>query len=105
MGLIAEIARSVGVGVHQSGPTELVSGADLIKLLGAVRSRGMSVLGLEGFRIVGGRLVPEMNAIADFSTISGSADSEETVAEALRFISRVGEPDLLYDVTFGEDGE
>lgn len=43
-----------------------------------------------------------MDAIADFSSISSSADSEQTVAEALRFASSVGESNLLYDVTLDE---
>lgn len=101
MGLVKEIAESVSANVYHSGPTELISGADLVRFLGAVRSRGVCVLGLEGFRLVDGHLVPDMDAIADFSSVEDSAES--TVAEALRFLSNVGEPELLYDVTLGED--
>lgn len=105
MGLIAEIANSVGVRVRLSGQTELVAAADLVAFLEAVRSRELCVLGLEGFRVVEGSLVPEMDAIADFSTLSSSAASEHSVAEALQFLSAVGAPDLYYDVTLREDSE
>jgi hypothetical protein len=104
MGLISDIARSAGIAVYQSGPTELVSSVDLAKFLDTVRSRGICVSGLEGFRIVGDRLVPDMDAIADFSSIATSGDCEGTVAEALRFLSDVGEPELLFEVMLNEAG-
>jgi hypothetical protein len=103
MGLIAEIAISVGIGVHVSGQAELVGSADLAKFLQGVRTRRLRVLGLEGFRIVGSSLVPNMDAIADFSSIAQSASSEDTVDEALRFLSEVKGSDLLYEVTLTED--
>jgi hypothetical protein len=103
MGLIAEIAYSVGIGVRHSCQTELVAAAELVRFLEAVRARDLRVLGLEGFRIVGSSLVPDMDAIADFSSIGGSATNAETVDEALLFISNVGEPDLFFEVTFGEE--
>ncbi len=103
MGLIAEIAYSVGIGVRHSGQTELVAAADLVRFLEAARARDLRVLGLEGFRIVGSSLVPDMDAIADFSSIGGSATSAETVDEALQFLLNVGEPALFYEVTFGEE--
>ena len=105
MGLIAEIASSVGVGVHHSGQTELVAATDLVRFLEAVRARDLRVLGLEGFRVVGSSLVPDMDAIADFSLITGSATSEDTVDEALRFLSDMQAPDLYYEVIFGLGSE
>ncbi len=102
MGLVAQIAASVDINVHQSSHTELIAAADIVRFLEAVRSRDISVLGLEGFHMVEGRLVPDMDAIADFSSFSGGVSSEEVVAEALRFLASVRGLDLLYDVTLDE---
>lgn len=102
MGLVAQIASSVGISVRHSGQAELVAAADAVRFLEEVLSRDLCVLGLEGFRVVGDRLVPDMDAIADFSSIAGGESSRETVVEALRFLSNVRESDLFFDVTLGE---
>lgn len=102
MGLIAEVAYPVGIGVRHSGQMELVAAADLVRFLEAVRARDLRVLGLEGFRIIGSSLVPDMDAIADFSSIGRSATNAETVDEALQFLSNVEEPDLFYEITLLE---
>jgi hypothetical protein len=102
LGLTAEIGSSAGVVVHRVGQTELVAAADLACFLHAVRDSNLHVLGLEGFRIDGGNLVPDMDAIADFSSMAGSAPSVDTVAEALRFISEVAGPKLYFELTFDE---
>ncbi len=60
-------------------------------------------MGLEAFRIVGSRLLPDVNAIADFSSISNAAELEETVAEALRFARTHADPDLFHEVTLAGD--
>lgn len=102
MGLVAEVASSIGVSVHRSGQMELVAATDLPTFLRGVRARSLRVLGLEGFRIVGSSLVPDMDSIVDFSSIPRSASSEHTVDEALRFLSKVEGPDLFYAVTLRE---
>ena len=103
MGLVERISTSVGIGVYRSGQMELVAAPDVVRFLTAVSSRGLRVLGLEGFRIVGDRLIPDMDLVADFSSISGSAASEESVAEALRFLSNVGGSGQFYDVILDDD--
>jgi hypothetical protein len=102
LGLTAEIGSSAGVVVHRVGQTELVAAADLACFLRAVRARNLRVLGLEGFRIDGDSLVPDMDAIADFSSMAASAPSVDTVAEALLFLSEVGERKLHYELTLDE---
>jgi len=102
MGLTSEIASSVGIRVYRNGPMELVASADLGRFLEEVRTRGLRVLGLEGFRIVGSSLVPEMDAIADLSAIPCSAASEDTVDEALQFLCDVASLNLFYEVSFAD---
>ena len=102
MGMISEIASSVGIGVRHSGQMELVAASDLARFLEAARARNARILGLEGFRFIGNGIVPDMNAIADFSSIVDSAANVETVDEALQFLSHVNERGLFYEVTFCE---
>jgi hypothetical protein len=103
MGLIAEIAASVGITVRRSGQMELVATCDLAHFLEAARTHNARILGLEGFRIVDTSIVPDMNAIADFSSIADSSTNAETIHEALQFLSNVNGPDLLYEVTLREE--
>lgn len=99
MGLVADVAQSVAVTVHRSGSMELSAFGGLVTFLGAARSLGICVLGLEGFRVSDGHVVPVMDAIADLSSLDRSAGCDGTIAEALRFLSSLGETDLLFDVS------
>jgi hypothetical protein len=83
----------------------IIAAADLARFLETARARELRVVGLEGFRIVGSSIVPDMYAIADFSSIAGMASSADTVDEALHFVAEVERSDLLYEVTFVENPE
>jgi hypothetical protein len=103
VGLIAEIAFSLGIDVRYSGSTELVGASDIVRCLEALRGRNVRILGLEGFRISGSHVVPEMNAIADFSVMNDRGTALSSVDEAVRFVSEFGDPDLFYEVILPED--
>ena len=103
MGLIAELASSVGISIRQCGQMELIAASDLVQILEAARKHNARVLGLEGFHIVGNSIVPDMDAIADFSSMIDSTTNVETVDQALHFLSNVKEADLFYEVTFREE--
>ena len=66
--------------------------------LGWVNFRALPtlVLGIEGFYVDGDKIYPAMEAIADFSQLT---NSEETILEARAFLTAVGHPGLLLDVT------
>lgn len=102
MGLIQKIASSAGVKIYLNGQTELVAAEDLVKFLEEARARYLHVVGLEGFRIADNSLTPDMDAIADFSSIVESATSENTIDEALMFLSVINQPELYYEVRFIE---
>jgi hypothetical protein len=82
---------------------DLIAAADLVRFLEGARARELRVAGLEGFCVVGSSIVPDMDAIADFSSIAGTAASAATVDEALHFIAEAERADLFYEVTFVEN--
>lgn len=103
MGLVAKIARDAGISVRHTASMELISAKDLAAFLEAARTRQAYIVGLEGFRSAEGQIIPDMDAIADFTALADAPDgAERTIAEALRFLSEVKSPDLFYDVIVRE---
>lgn len=98
MGLTAQLAAVTGVAVKEVGSLELVAWSDADAFLKVVRDRNIVILGIEGFRIEGSKVVPYMNAIADFSGLPSDEDlSATTVLEASRFLRVVSQPNMYFD--------
>jgi hypothetical protein len=96
MGQVAsEIARQASVRPHVVGRAELIARDDVPRFLDACeRAKGV-VVGIEGFRIMGDRIEPDMSSIADFSELT---DSARSIVEARRFVES-SNPDLAFDFT------
>ncbi len=100
MGLMALVAQASGVALERVGSLELVAFDDAETFLEASAKEGLVVLGVEGFRIVAGQAVPDMESIADFSTCSSVHENECFLEEARRFIRKVGQPDMFFEFVF-----
>lgn len=67
MGLISEIAKAAKIPVDEDSSMELISAEHVFLFLETIRKlQKYRVVGLEGFRMRGNQLIPEMDAIADF---------------------------------------
>lgn len=102
MGFTTRVASGLGLTVVQRGSLDLVSAADARRLLLVCEAQDVAVLGLEGFRIDGNAIVPEMDAIADYSSsFRGSPDrARETIASARRFLDAMTDSTLLFELVY-----
>ncbi|MDP8910202.1 MAG: hypothetical protein M3N47_14050 [Chloroflexota bacterium] len=100
MGLTTELASSVGIPVRRAGSLELITWFDAAAFLDECSKAGVRVLGVEGFRLPGGKTLPDMSAIADLSDV---ADPAESVAEARKLVAEIGAPDLLLEFTLSRE--
>lgn len=94
------IARSAGIDLIE--PAALIRSADMARLLSELRSRHAIILGLEGFELRDGTLVPRMDLIADFSSLSGLPAGERSassIRETEGFLAQEGLGHLVFDVT------
>lgn len=101
MGQVAtELARRASVPLMTVGRAELITRDDAGRFLEACQKEGALIVGIEGFRIIGDRVEPDISSIADFS---GLDDPVRSVTEARRFIES-SKPDLAFDfsVRLGE---
>lgn len=107
MGFTTRVASGLGLKVVQRGSLDLVSAADARRLLLVCEEEEVPVLGLEGFRVEGTAIVPEMAAIADYSSsFRGSADrARETIASACRFLDSMTDSTLLFELVYAIDDE
>ena len=96
MGLTAELATSAGISFRRSGGLELIGSADADAFLDECAKAGARVLGIEGFRLGGGKTRPDMSAIAD---LSGIEDPGASVDEARAAVAEIGQPGLLFEFT------
>lgn len=96
MGLIEEVADRAGIQLTERGSLVLVSAGDAMRLLDACESAGLRILGIEGFQVKENSLVPDMDAIADFSS---TASAFSSILEARRFVNVVSSRELVLDFT------
>lgn len=94
--LIDDLALRAGVHVLERGGLRLVSYADLLTLLNTCRLAGVRVLGIEGFRVAGAVVAPDMEVILDLTDVF---DPPGSVTEAERFLEKVADRELMFDVT------
>ncbi len=107
MGFTTRVASGLGLKVVQRSSLELVSAPDARRILLVCEEEKIAVFGLEGFRIEGGATVPEMDAIADFSSsfVATPNPFRETIAAARRFLDAMSDPTLLFDLVYAIDDE
>jgi len=102
MDVITELAQATGVELRRSGPMKLVACADAEDFINAIQRRDLFILGIEGFRFEGEFIAPDMGAIADFSgPTSGPYVVADCAADAIRFIRKVGTPDMFFEFWLG----
>ena len=82
------------------GETPLFNLIDGYKLLVFCDEHDVAVLGIEGFKIVGDKRVPDMDCIADFSTLAMTAGElfpAESRKSAKYFLDSISAPDTLFE--------
>lgn len=94
MGLTKELGRLAGVTVARFGGLMLVESGEAEKLLDFLEGYDVLILGIEGFFVIDQVIVPDMNAIADFSSLRSPSES---VREARMFVKAVAKRDLFLD--------
>lgn len=99
MGLVEEIADQIGIPLTRRGSLILVSADNALKLLDGCESVGLRILGVEGFQVRESSIVPDMDAIADFSNLDSAIAS---IREARRLIHIVRPHELVFDFTVAE---
>lgn len=100
MGLTAALAKAAGLPLLYRGGMCLLSADDALALLDTSAGARVRVLGVEGFRVLGNEVRPDMDAIADFS---GVASHHQTVLEARRFLNMFAESDLKFELVLEPD--
>jgi hypothetical protein len=100
VGLTSRIAQSVDVDVVLHGSMELVSHRQIARFLDGCDVHDVHILGMEGFRVDGNSVQPDMNAILD---CSGVAEPDKSRAGARRFIERMAANELAYEFVFREE--
>jgi hypothetical protein len=98
--VIREVAGRAGVRVIDAGRQELIAAADAPAFVDSCVAEGCRILGVEGFHVVNGGVEPQMDAIADFSTLSDLTDSAR---EAREFLASLGDAGLAFAFTLGEE--
>jgi len=96
MGLAKQIADKYGVEILERPNSELVASKNFTSFLAACKEEGAVIIGIEGFRLEGKTIIPEMGAIADFSDLRSS---EASASEATRFFLEVNDDSLFYNFT------
>lgn len=87
------------------GEIALFDSVDGLKVLDVCEQLNVSVLGIEGFRIVENHRVPDMNFIADFSVLIGVAQDRFPAASresARNFINTISDEGVLLEFVLVE---
>ncbi len=93
--LIEEMAFKAGVEVRTRGNKRLIKSADIPALLDAADEAEVVLIRIEGFTIEGSATRPDMNAIADFSTVKTSLES---IRASKIFFKEVNRPELWFEI-------
>ena len=98
MGTASDVARSAGIDLVVQGGSEYIRSVDVEQFLEALRERGIGVLGFEGFRLSKDATMPDMDAIADLSSLElGPHFVELSIDYALSFVREIGNPELYFE--------
>lgn len=93
MGLEADAARLAGVRTVDRGFATLVESTDALRIVDVCHDQEFTILGIDGFLLRGSSVVPDMDAIADFS----GASWQQSMVLAKQFISATKRPGLWYE--------
>ena len=99
MELTEQVARRAGVLVTARCALRLISLEHSSAFLDGCASERIRVLGIEGFTIDGASIVPDSDAIADFSSLGGTYSVEESIDDARRFLRKAGRRGMLFEFT------
>lgn len=102
MGRVADLAATVGVVPVLQGSLVLLSASDAVQVIEAAGTRGVRVLGMEGFRVVGQRVEPDMDSILDLSEV---VDEAASVTEATAFLLAQPHEGLMFDLALDDPEE
>jgi hypothetical protein len=85
------------------GNADLFSSNDAVEMLDRCEKRGVTVLGIEGFRIENNRRIPDPTAIADYSALAQAPDrSRASIDAARKFVASFRQSDLLFEFELQE---
>ena len=73
---------------------ELISHRNVARFLDGCDAYGVHIVGVEGFRVLGAMIQPDMNAILDCSSAS---EAHATRVAARRFIDAMAGAELAYE--------
>lgn len=99
MGQVSDIASRAGIKIRSIGGLELIATNDMEKFLAACKREQCYILGIEGFYCENGTVMPDMEAIADFGSISKSDLAAQSVSDAENFFQMVKNRNLMFDVS------
>lgn len=99
--LIEKVAGDLGVYVRAHGALRLIGLRDTGRIVEACRSKGLLILGIEAFRLFDGKVIPDVDFIADYSELSSKEWKiafQEAANSAEDFFSRAkNRADLWFD--------
>ena len=79
--LIEQLASDLGITVRPQGGLRLIRSQDCEEIVQACKSNALLILGIEAFILTDGKVVPEMELIADYSELA-SKDWDAACFEA-----------------------
>jgi hypothetical protein len=101
MGLVDRISKLAGISVVQRGSVTLVESEAAEFIIYFCERENIPILGVDGFRMSDRNLIPDMSAIADFSSVS----SVDSIHLARRFANANMRPGLWYEFAFGSNDD
>lgn len=103
---ILDIAESAGVTVTMHANTELIAIEDAERFVHALERHGLIILGFDGFFLDDPYIIPDMDMIADFSSLYREADAaQRSVAAAIRILRSAGKPGHYFDFVVATEDE
>jgi hypothetical protein len=93
--IIEELAHKANIDVRRIGSMDLIKNSDIPAILDVIEKAELVVLGIEGFTLEEGDSVrPDMNAVADFSSVPNSIES---IDASWNYFKEVNRPELMYE--------
>jgi hypothetical protein len=100
---VEDIASERGVAVRREGSLSLICFQDCGTILEACKSHGLLILGIAAFTLSGGKVIPDIDLIADFSELAAkewNAACLEAVKSAESYFDKVkSRTDLWFNFT------
>jgi hypothetical protein len=81
--MIERIAQASGIPLRSLGALRLVRPQDCEQLVNACRSGGVRIVGIEAFKVIGDTVTPNMDMIADFSSLSLTTGEDPNLLSTL----------------------